>query len=476
MAEFLHGSETVQTTVGGRSVTVVKSSVIALTGIAPTETGKNTVTVITNKREAAVFGSQVPGFTIPQALSDILASGDTTVLVVNVFDIATHTTEEATEAQTVTNGALKLDFAPIGSVSVFLEDGTTPTAAVLDTDYTIDEYGNFKVLTNHAELANGEILKFTYDRLDPSSVTTSHIIGTYTSGTDTYTGMQAFDTVYSTYGYNPKIFVAPGYSTSTSVVTEMLVKANKFRGHAYIDAPMSTTKTVAIAGRGPAGTINFNVSNKRALLFYPAVKGLDPATSTSVNRWYSGYAAGLRAKVTREEGYWVSMSNHLLPVDGMEFPLTSAINDPATDTNQLNAVGITTVFNSFGTGLKLWGNRNASYPSTTGAETFESVVTTRDVIEESIELAMLPFIDKPITQGVIDSIIETVNSFLRRLQSLGATLGGECTFDLSKNPVEDIADGKLVFDVTFMPPTPAERITFNTALDTSLLRNIVPQS
>lgn len=475
MADFLHGSETVQTTVGSRSVTVVKSSVIALTGIAPTETGQNEITLVTNKRDAAQFGKQVPNFTIPQALSDILASGDTTVLVVNVFDIDTHTATETAEAQTVANASLKLDYAPIGAVSVFLTDGSTPVTAVLGTDYTIDEFGNFKVLTNHAELANGEDLKFTYKRLDPSTVTTSHIIGTYDSGTDARTGMEAFDNAYSLHGFNGKIFIAPGYSTNTSVVTAMLSKAEKFRGHAFIDAPMTTTKTVAIAGRGPAGTINFNTSNKRANLFYPAVKGYIPSTDATGLRWYSSYAAGVRAKVTREEGYWVSMSNHLLPVEGMEFPLTSAINDATTDTNQLNAAGIITIFNSFGTGLKIWGNRNASFPSETGPETFESVVTTRDVIEESIELAMLPFIDKPITQGIIDSIIETVNSFLRRLQSQGAILGGECTFDLSKNSVEDIADGKLVFDVTFMPPTPAERITFNTALDITLLQNIAPQ-
>lgn len=39
------------------------------------------------------------------------------------------------------------------------------------------------------------------------------------------------------------------------------------------------------------------------------------------------------------------------------------INDPNSEANLLNEAGIITVFNSYGTGIRLWGNRSAAFPS-----------------------------------------------------------------------------------------------------------------
>jgi len=64
--------------------------------------------------------------------------------------------------------------------------------------------------------------------------------------------------------------------------------------------------------------------------------------------------------------------------------------------NNLNAAGILTVFNAFGTGLRVWGNRSAGYPTITTPDNFISVRRTMDVIEESVQLSMLQFIDQPI--------------------------------------------------------------------------------
>lgn len=93
---------------------------------------------------------------------------------------------------------------------------------------------------------------------------------------------------------------------------------------------------------------------------------------------------------------------------------------------------------------------------------------------------MLQFIDKPINQAVIDSIRETVNSFMRTLISRGALVDGKnaqgqatgCYFDKAKNPPAEIAAGRLVFDLVFMPPTPAEWITFNSYIDVTLLGSL----
>ncbi|WP_238373677.1 phage tail sheath subtilisin-like domain-containing protein, partial [Kingella kingae] len=70
------------------------------------------------------------------------------------------------------------------------------------------------------------------------------------------------------------------------------------------------------------------------------------------------HAAGLRMKTDVEQGYWFSISNHeLLGVTGLEIGLTARVDNPQSETTRLNEKGITTVFNSYGTGYRLWGNR-----------------------------------------------------------------------------------------------------------------------
>jgi uncharacterized protein len=176
-------------------------------------------------------------------------------------------------------------------------------------------------------------------------------------------------------------------------------------------------------------------------------------------------------------GYHWSPSNApIAGIVGIERSLTARINDASSEVNQLNEVGITTVFNAFGSGFRTWGNRSAAYPSETGAETFVSVQRTADVIEESIEFSMLQFIDAPIDDALVDAIKDTVNSFIRELVGRGALIDGSCTFDPADNPPEEIAAGHLTFGYNFMPPTPAERLSFKAFLDISLLRAVGAQA
>ena len=81
--------------------------------------------------------------------------------------------------------------------------------------------------------------------------------------------------------------------------------------------------------------------------------------------------------------------------------------------------------------------------------------------------------DYPIDNGLIDSICESVNAFIRTLIGRGALIDGKCKFTPAKNPPTEIANGHLLFDIEFMPPTPAERITFESFINIELLRSLV---
>ena len=468
-ANFLHGVETIEIESGRRTIQVVKSAVIGLVGIAPVG-DVNTPVLVNSDRDAAQFGSKLPGFTIPQSLDAIFKQGAGTVIVVNIFDPVQHTTQVTDGAQLVTNGKIKLNAAPIGNVAIDDSNGD-PVTYIAGTDYTLDNYGNFTVLSS--TIAEGTALKFTYKKLNAAAITAAKLIGEIDSVTGNRTGMKCWDLSYNLYGFKPKILIAPGYSSMNAIATELVSMATKLRAVCYLDAPYGVTVSQALGGRGVAGTINFNTSSKRAELLYPHLKWYDTATDSNIDFPYSAFKAGIRAAVDNNEGFWVSDSNHeILGIVGAERNISAGISDAQSDANLLNEKGITTIFNSFGSGIRTWGNRNASFPVSTAPDNFVCVRRTADILLESVEQATLQFMDKPINNALIDAIKESVNSFIRTLIGRGALIDGKCTFDRSKNSNEQIAAGHLVFDISFMAPPAGERITFNSYIDINLLKSL----
>lgn len=472
MSNFLHGVETVEVDVAGRAYTIVKSGVIGLVGIAPTGP-LNELVLCTKEADFAQFGKSLPGFTIPQALEVILKQRAATVLVINVFDPTSHTTNVTAEAKTVTGGKLKLGFAPIGAVTVLDSEGVA-VSFVKDTDYSIDEYGNFKVLST--QIADNTVLKFTYKKLNISAVTASVINGAQDGTTGVRTGTKLWELAYNRFGFNPKILIAPGFSTLTAVASNLRTLADKYRAITYLDAPAGTAVSGAIAGRGPAGSIaTFNISHQRTELLYPQLLKYDEATDTNVAFPYSAFFAGLRQAIDNDEaqGFWTSTSNHSINCEGVEVPVSFQLNDSSSETNLLNGAGITTVANTFGTGILSWGNRNSAYPSIAGQKSFSNIIRTFDIVQESMELAAMPYNDKGITQALIDVMREEGNSFIRTLIQRGALpVGSKVVYNPDDNTPTELSNGHVVFQVINAGIPPAERITYKHVVDITLVANI----
>jgi phage tail sheath protein FI len=303
-------------------------------------------------------------------------------------------------------------------------------------------------------------------------ISAAEIIGTVAAD-GSRTGLKALDDTYNLFGFNAKLLIAPGYATLASVTTELIAMADKLRAMALIDAPAGITVQQAVEGRGPSGSINFNTSSERAILCYPHLKVYDPLTNAERLEPMSPRLAGLMCATDVERGYWWSPSNQEFKgIVGTERPITARVNDPQSEANLLNENGIVTVFNSFGSGYRAWGNRSAAWPSVTHPKNFLNVRRTADVLHESVEYAMLQFLDRPINDALIDDIRGSVNAFIRTLVGRGALIDGSCTYDPAKNPPTELALGHLTFDIAFMPPTPAERISFESFIDINLLRGL----
>lgn len=479
-------------------VTVVKSAVIGLVGTAPTwaveapavAPAVNAPTLVSSAVDAANFGPMMRGYTIPYALWAIQQQGAGQAIAVNVFDPTVHYTSVAATAFTFNSqGLINLGHMGVSSVVVTSDPaGTTYTA---DIDYTLDPVNGIITLiatTSGGHIAAGATVLVAFNYADPTKVQDSDIIGTATSGA--YTGIQALQTTYGTMGFFSKVLIAPGYSQNADVASALDAMAHQIRAIALVDSAPSTPAATAIANRSAAGQA-FNTSSTRTVLCYPQETFYDsglvptgvtlsamgtPVTdsfdATAVGP-YSQWIAGAIAQRDLQNGYWWSPSNtQVQSILGPDVTLYASLVDPNSDVNNLNAEGILTVFNAYGTGFRTWGNRSAAYPASTAPDNFINVRRTMDVIEESVELAMLQFIDQPISNALVTAILASVNAFLRTLIQRGALVSGSASFDPAQNPSTQISAGQLVFSLDVMPPPPAERITFQTFIDVSLLQQL----
>jgi phage tail sheath protein FI len=123
----------------------------------------------------------------------------------------------------------------------------------------------------------------------------------------------------------------------------------------------------------------------------------------------------------------------------------------------------------FGTGFRAWGNRSAAFPSSGDPDNFICVHRTATIIEDSIAAFSVNYIDKPITQGLIDQLLLDVNAYLNTLIGMGAVSdGAKAWYDTAKNPPQLVADGKLRICYRFLPPAPLEHLTYDSYIDVTL--------
>lgn len=308
----------------------------------------------------------------------------------------------------------------------------------------------------------------------PEDIGLSDLIGS-TDVDGIRTGLQLLYEGYGLYGFDARIVIVPNYSSAPAMAAAMEVVATALKAVAYFDLPIGLTRNEAIQARSGSvlGLTIHQTSSDRIRPCYPHVKVFDATTEQNVLEPLSIRAAGVRARTDREIGYWTSSSNKTLSgVVGLERVLTSRIDDADSDVNNLNAAGLTTVFRDWGTGFRLWGNRNASFPTSTAPENFEQVRRTRDMIESALHQASLQFIDLDIGQPEIDTIVETGDAYMRSLFQRGAVVGGKVWFDASRTPPTDIANGQLRIQYKFTPKYPNERLTYESEVTNEYLLDL----
>lgn len=459
-AAYHHGTETIRIDGGSNPVYTVDGAITAIVGTAPV--GEvNELIVCQTKKDFARFGGELTGkgFTLPDAAHIWTRYNSGVAYVVNVCDPAKHKTVVSNEVLTVDANTLTAKTAKPG-----LQKGYT----VSDGNTVLTENAGYSINTLTGEIVfktKPATPKISYTYTDPTKVTEADIVGAYVAATGKRTGLELLTEGFNRQGADAKIIIVPEYDKTATARAAMEVMATKLKAIAYINAPKSTTLSKALEGRGPLGSINFQTSSDRCQLFYPYVVGLLDLESLAT------HAAGLRMKTDVEQGYWYSISNReLLGVTGVEIGLTARADDPQSETNRLNEKGITTVFNSYGTGYRMWGNCLACFPTTSHIKNFEVAQRTGDIIDESIRRAELQYVDKPIDDALIDSLIETVRTYLGTLPSIvGFSVGLDYDYDLP----DAFSKGQVPIVYDYTPKLPAERLTNASVMTRKYLVNLV---
>lgn len=460
---FHHGSETERVNGGSVPVSVVDSAIIGIIGTAPIGP-VNTLTVCLTKKDFAKFGTILnKGYTLPDAFDILARYAAGKVYVVNVLDPVKHRTEITDEALTQDSNTLIATTAHKGLIE--LTNVKLASRTLNESEYSVDLQNGVITLKS---LAGEQELTASYIYADPTKVTEEDIKGGVDSLTGKRKGFELLRDGFNLYGADAKILICPEFDKTASCAAALATLADQLHAKAYIQLPKGTSVSKAIQGRGPTGTINASASNENVRHFFPYVLG-----SSNTPESLATHAAGLRMLIDVEKGYWYSTSNkELKGVIGMEVPLTARVDDKQSETNLLNAVGITTVFNSFGTGFRLWGNRSSNFPTVTHISNFEVASRTGDIIDESIRQAELQFIDLPIDDALLDSFIETVDTFMRTQKSL---VGYLVSLDYEYDLVDAFSRGQIPIVYDYTPKLPGERVSNKSVMTRKYLANLVSQ-
>lgn len=473
-AAFLHGVETFNMLAGPRAIAQPRSAVIGIVGTAPihhVDGGSPALpsipTLVASDTDRAKLGPELAGYTIPQALRAISDKGAGIVIVINLFDPTNvaHQTSVASATRTITpSKTVVLPHGDLISVTV-TTSADAPCAS--PADYTVNRQTGVITITPGGLLSAAVDCKVAYVRANPAAVVAADIVGSTTVG-GVRLGSQAFKNCRNLFGFAPKILISPGFITAKTVETALttLAQSLELRAHVLVDVPVGTSVSNMISGRGPSGSIDLRSSDERVHYCGPHLK------REGVLEPFSQHLAGVIAATDAERGYWHSPSNKpIAGIDGTELPIGWALNDPNCEANLLNAAGIITAVAGFGTGIRTWGNRSAAFPARQDILTFMATRRTVDMVDDAIEAYTLNHVDGPIGQVLIDAVLEDVGAFLRTMVSRKALFPGAKVEALpEKNPPVQLSAGQIVFTRTICPPPPAERITHETVVDTSLLK------
>ncbi|UUV18045.1 phage tail sheath family protein [Fusobacteria bacterium ZRK30] len=477
MGTINHGVKTSETSTSMASV-IESGNCAVIIGTAPVNLAKspkiNTPVLCYSEKEAIeAFGysDDWANYTLCEAIDvffRLFKVGP--VVFINVLDPATHKEAVADTAITFTKkkGTITDKGILLPSLALKQSDDTV----VPKDKYTavFNEDGSVSIIITDTALAGTlNTGKVSYDKLKPSLVTETDIIGGIDTTTLVTKGISLINQIFPKYNKVPNIGLAPGWTDKSKVMTS-LVSAMKsinevFTGIALADIDSTTIDKYnkVTAWKNDNSYIHENLYN-----FWPM--GLIDKTLYHI----STLAAASMYAVDTKNGDipYESPSNKPLNITGICLKNKTEVDLLLTQADYLNDNGIATSIN-FNAGWRLWGNRTGCYPANRDIK--DNTISCKRMFiwdNNNFTLTYWLDVDKPANNKLMDKIVDSYNDYYNGLVTTGAILGGRIEFNKQDNPTTKLMDGKYNFKRYMTPVGVAEKIESALEYDTEYLKKL----
>ena len=454
---FKHGVFVEEISTGALPVRTVNTAIIGLIGTAPladvTKFPVDTPVLVTNRAEAALLGATG---TLKNALNGIWDQKGAAVVVIRV-------TEGTNTNATITNliGGVDSGTGQYKGIQAFLkaEQATGYRPRILIAPGFTHQRLTGGVLS--IAVTNGGS---GYSATNPPSVSlvappSGGIQATakaVVNDAGVVTAVQVDDNGAG-YSTAPAVTFSGGGGTGAAatstigtvrnpVVAELLTIAERLLSVVVIDGP-NTNDVGAVQLKTDWGSRRLYAVDPWITYF---------RDGNYVNEPTSAVVSGLIAKSDNERGFWWSPSNQQINgIVGVSRDVDFVLGDTQSRASLLNENKIATIIKN--NGFLLWGNLSLSNRT---EDQFFAVGRVADTIADSIKAASMPFVDAPVTNGLLTQILDTVDQYLRDLKNQGAITGGKVWYDPALNTGTQLALGNVVFSYDFGPAYPCQVLTY----------------
>ena len=393
------------------------------------------------------------------------------VVYINVLDPATHKTAVSEAEYSVSNMQAKVTVKGMLRANLVVKSGSTQLTA--DTDFTtaFDEEGNMIItLIAGGAGASATTLKVSGNKIDPSAVTASAVIGAYNPSTGAETGMEVIRQVYPKLGVVPGLLLAPGYSQTSAVGIALAAKAANingvFKAMAILDLDTgsghATKYTDCLTEKNTAG-----YTSPYSYVVWPMYKvGEYKFAASAVVAALIAYT-----DANNEDVPSISPSNESLPITGTCLTDGTEVILDQDQGSTVNGYGVATAINM--NGFKQWGNYTGAYPSSSDPK--DVWLPVRRMFNwqgNNFILVYFEKVDDPMNAILIESIVDSENI---RCAAYAPKhwAGASIEYLEADNPAEDILAGKMTFRQKIAPYTPAQEINNILTYDTDLLESVL---
>lgn len=354
-----------------------------------------------------------------------------------------------------------LKISPEGNPEEYLTENVDYTAA-----YNSD--GELVVTVLKQEVGAGSNIILSYDKLNPSAVSYTDIIGGVDVSTGAYTGMEVIAQVYPKFGLIPGQILAPGWSHNPAVAAVMVAKATGLNAR---------FKLIAIADISTEDVKKYTdvaAWKKQNNYVDPHLIACWPKISLGGTQFhFSTQLAGVlcATDAANNDIPYKSPSNESIKGDSTVVDDGSEVVLDVETGGYLNGQGIVTAINE--NGWTSWGNRTTDYPGNTDIkDTFISIRRMFCWLNNTLITTFWSKIDDPMNKRLISTIVDSANIWLNGLTAKQYILGGRVEFREDENTTTDLMDGIINFHVYYAPPPPARDIEFVQEYDTNYFKSL----